>query len=176
MRDRLTVLTQTFAALGEDAPQVGLVTLGDVQEQQEAAAAVETARGELRGVLDLGQVALDPRAERMFHGEPVRRPETTMLVRSGRSLVERLVAAVGPVRSAPADGIPGSAERPAADTPDATAVPAPDATPTTTADATPGTATDPAADAAPAADVAGTDAQETRAERRSARRKWRIGR
>src|SRR5699024_514694 len=109
MRDRLTVLTQTFAALGEDAPQVGLITLGDVQQQQEAAAAVDTARGDLRGVLDLGQVALDPRAERMFHGDPVRRPETTMLVRSGRTLVERLVAAVGPVRSDPvADGIPGS--------------------------------------------------------------------
>lgn len=104
MRERLTLLTQTFAALGADAPRLGLVALADVQHQHEASAAVATARGEHTQVLDLGQVALDPRAERMFHGDPVARPERTMLVRSGRSLVERLVAAVGPSLAQPAAG------------------------------------------------------------------------
>ncbi|WP_298748607.1 hypothetical protein [uncultured Serinicoccus sp.] len=96
MRERLTVLTQTFAALGADAPRIGLVALSGVQRQDEASSAVATVRADFPDVLDLGQVALDPRPERMFHGDPVSRPERTMLVRSGRSLVERLVAALGP--------------------------------------------------------------------------------
>ncbi|KUG52849.1 hypothetical protein AVL62_14870 [Serinicoccus chungangensis] len=96
MRERLTVLTQTFAALGADAPRVGLVALSGVQRQDEASSAITTVRADFPDVLDLGQVALDPRPERMFHGDPVSRPERTMLVRSGRSLVERLVAALGP--------------------------------------------------------------------------------
>ncbi|GAA4879463.1 hypothetical protein [Serinicoccus chungangensis] len=96
MRERLTVLTQTFAALGPDAPRIGLVALSGVQRQDEASSAIATVRADFPDVLDLGQVALDPRPERMFHGDPVSRPERTMLVRSGRSLVERLVAALGP--------------------------------------------------------------------------------
>ena len=96
MRERMTVLQQTFAGLGADAPRLGLVALTGVQQQDEASSAVATVRTDLPEILDLGQVALDPRPERMFHGDPVSRPERTMLVRSGRSLVERLVAAVGP--------------------------------------------------------------------------------
>lgn len=96
MRQRVAALHDTFRALGPEAPRLGLVCVEDVQHQGEASSAIATVRGDLSDVLDLGQVALDPRVERMFHGEPVARPERTMLVRSGRSLVERLVAAVGP--------------------------------------------------------------------------------
>lgn len=103
MRERLTVITQTFAALGADAPRIGLIALSGVQQQDEASSAIATVRAEFPEVLDLGQVALDARPERMFHGDPVSRPERTMLVRSGRSLVQRLVAAVGPsIAAAPA--------------------------------------------------------------------------
>ncbi|WP_298888671.1 hypothetical protein [uncultured Serinicoccus sp.] len=123
MRERLTVLTQTFAALGADAPRIGLVALSGVQRQDEASSAIATVRADFPEVLDLGQVALDPRPERMFHGDPVSRPERTMLVRSGRSLVERLVAALGPavVLDAGTDR-PGDADPTADDPP-----PAPDA-------------------------------------------------
>lgn len=97
MRQRVAALHDTFRALGADAPRIGLVCVEDVQHQGEASSAVATVRGDRPDILDLGQVALDPRAERMFHGDPVSRPERTMLVRSGRSLVGRLAAAVGPV-------------------------------------------------------------------------------
>lgn len=102
MRERMTVLQQTFAGLGSEAPRVGLLALADVQRQDEASSAIATVRAEDDKLLDLGQVALDPRAERMFHGEPITRPERSMLVRSGRSLVERLIAAVGPGAAPPA--------------------------------------------------------------------------
>ena len=116
MRERLTLLSQTFAALGGDAPRLGLVAIAGVQQQAEAESAVRTARGEIQDVLDLGQVALDPRAERMFHGDPVVRPERTMLVRSGRQLVDRLVAAVGPgALEAPAGSGTEAPEGPAAE-------------------------------------------------------------
>ncbi|WP_130014383.1 hypothetical protein [Serinicoccus sediminis] len=120
LRQRLTVLTQTFAALGADAPRIGLVALSGVHRQDEATSAIATVRADVPDVLDLGQVALDPRPERMFHGDPVSRPERTMLVRSGRSLVERLVAVLGPDlvpapppvgdQQEPADGIPEDAQ------------------------------------------------------------------
>ncbi|WP_122261985.1 hypothetical protein [Ornithinimicrobium cerasi] len=97
MRQRVAALHDTFRVLGPDAPRLGLVCVEDVQHQGEASSAVATVRGDLPDVLDLGQVALDARAERLFHGDPVARPERTMLVRSGGSLVQRLVAAVGPV-------------------------------------------------------------------------------
>lgn len=96
MRERLVVLQQTFAGLGADAPRVGVLAISDVQRPEEASAAIATVRAESTDVVDLGQVAHDIRAERMFHGEPVSRPERTMLVRSGRSLVQRLTAALGP--------------------------------------------------------------------------------
>lgn len=96
LRERMVVLQQSFAALGADAPRVGVLAISDVQHPEEASAAIAAVRAQSPDVIDLGQVAHDPRAERMFHGEPVGRPERTMLVRSGRSLVQRLTAALGP--------------------------------------------------------------------------------
>lgn len=101
LRQRVRLLTENFATLGSDAPRLGVVCIEQVQEQSEAASAVSAIRAEVSGVLDLGQVALDRKAVRMFHGEPVYRAERSMLVRSGRTLVERLLAAAGPTVSAP---------------------------------------------------------------------------
>lgn len=187
MRDRLAVLTQTFAALGAEAPLIGLVTIAGVQHQQEAASAVATSRGDLQGVLDLGQVALDPRAERMFHGEPVARPERTMLVRSGRTLVEHLMTALAPRRPVPVhdaatqdgatDGIPpgdGTSEgAPDAGGPDQTpdaGIPADGIPPSPR---TPGTDGAPDVDGAPDADDA---PDQTRGDGKRPRKKWRMTR
>lgn len=101
MRQRLSLLHETFAPLGADAPRLGLVCVEDVQHQGEAASAIQTVAAEVPDVLDLGQVALDPKAVRMFHGEPVFRPERSMIVRSGHTLVERLLAAAGPALAPP---------------------------------------------------------------------------
>ncbi len=101
MRRRAASLAETFNTLGADAPTLGMVCVETVQGQPEASSAVGTIAAEIGSLHDFGQVALDSRAVRMFHGEPVSRPERTMLVRSGRSLVERLVTAAGPTLAAP---------------------------------------------------------------------------
>lgn len=103
MRQRLTALTRTMATLGPDAPLVGLVAVADVQQQNEASSALATVLTDVPGVHHLGMVAHDPRAERMFHGDLLTRPERTMLVRSGRSLVQRVLAQVGGAEPAPPD-------------------------------------------------------------------------
>lgn len=90
MRQRLTALTRTLATLGPDAPAVGLVAIADVQHQAEASSALATVLTDVPDVHHLGMVAHEPRAERMFHGDPLTRPERTMLVRSGRTLVRRV--------------------------------------------------------------------------------------
>lgn len=102
MRQRMRFLAESFAPLAPDAPRLGLVCVEHVQEQGEASSAVGTVAEEVGDLLDLGQVALDRKAVRIFHGEPVFRPERSMLVRSGQTLVQTLLAAAGPTLSPPA--------------------------------------------------------------------------
>lgn len=58
--------------------------------------AVDETRSAIRSLspstLDVGHLALDPQAAVMFEGQPVSRPERTMLVRSGRQVVATLLA------------------------------------------------------------------------------------
>lgn len=106
MRRRAAQLAESFQALGAEgpAPMLGMVCVESVQGQAEASSAVGTIAAEIGSVHDFGQVALDAKAVRMFHGEPVFRPERTMLVRSGRSLVQRLTAAIAPALVGPDAG------------------------------------------------------------------------
>lgn len=151
-RQRLAALDQAFAALEPERPRLGLVCLEDVQRQTEASSAVATVRGDLEDVVDLGQVAVDRRAERMFHGDPVSRPERTMLVRSGRALVDRLVLAVGASQPQPQVQPSPGAPAPA----------------TATGDDAPGPARSPA-------DGAGPDPDDI-PEKTSSKKKWRFSR
>lgn len=104
MRQRLTALTRTLTTLGPDAPLVGLVAVADVQQQAEASSALATVLTDVPEVHHLGMVAHDPRAERMFHGDPLTRPERTMLVRSGRTLARRVQTLLAGVVPDPDDG------------------------------------------------------------------------
>lgn len=97
VRQRMRWLTDALAPLGAEAPRLGMTCLEEVSRKTEASAAVSAVSAEVAGLLDLGQVALDRKAVRMFHGELIDRPERTMLVRSGRALVERLVGVLGPI-------------------------------------------------------------------------------
>lgn len=163
MRQRLTALTRTLATLGPDAPLVGLVAIADVQQQAEASSALATVLAEVPDVHHLGMVAYEPRAERMFHGDPLARPERTMLVRSGRSLVQRVQALL--------EG-PGAPARAAGETD----TPAGEADETVTADTpaedAPETDT-PAEDAAAPAGPAEQEVAEQPSSRRELRRKKR---
>lgn len=121
MRQRLTALTRTLSTLGADAPLVGLVAIADVQQQGEASSALATVLTDVPGVHHLGMIAHEPRAERMFHGDLMVRPERTMLVRSGRTLVQRLVAQLGDPGGAATDSAADPAAAAAAAATDAPA-------------------------------------------------------
>lgn len=123
MRRRMRWLADSLAPLGAEAPRLGLVCVERVNRQDEAAAAIRAVREEVSGLLYVGQVARDRKGVRMFHGEPVDRPERQMIVRSGRTLVEQLAAAVGEVAwsSAESDPEPGDAPSGSESGPDAVA-------------------------------------------------------
>lgn len=94
MRRRMRWLMEHLTPMGAEAPMLGLVCVEQVSRQGEAADAIAAIRDDVAGLMQVGQVALDSKGVRMFHGEPVDRPERQMIVRSGRTLVEQLAAVV----------------------------------------------------------------------------------
>jgi hypothetical protein len=94
LRSRLAALKDPLGAGRAGGPRVGVVSVDDVQHQREALAAVSGIQAELPWVESFGQVALDRKAAVMFDGQPVSRPERTMLVRSGQRLADTLARSV----------------------------------------------------------------------------------
>ncbi|WP_052595440.1 MinD/ParA family ATP-binding protein [Luteipulveratus mongoliensis] len=114
-RERLGALRQALIGPDGQSPAVGFVVVHDVQDQRETDS---TARALLHAhdwLVDFGSLAEDPPAARMFDGLPVRRPERTMLVRSGREVVARVHSTVPSPHIYPAatDHLPPSADVPA---------------------------------------------------------------
>ncbi|MDQ1289095.1 MAG: hypothetical protein QG622_2661 [Actinomycetota bacterium] len=72
-------------------PRVGLLVVHDVRDLAGAAEAAETVRSAVSWVEPVGQIADDAQAAGMFAGRPIRRPERSMLVRSGRQVVQDLL-------------------------------------------------------------------------------------
>lgn len=87
-RRRLESLADLLSA---SATRVGVV--GVAGPKEDCASAAAALVGERSWVTDYGTVALDPRAVAVFEGGEVFRPERTLLVRSGRTLAERVHAA-----------------------------------------------------------------------------------
>ena len=103
-RERLRGLQDRLRQADGSGPRVGLVCVDDVQRQREALSAIEAVQFHLSWVESFGQVALDPKAARMFDGFPVPRPERSMLVRSGQRVADTLASSVRPSAVAsPAD-------------------------------------------------------------------------
>lgn len=98
-RRRLESLEETLRAR-----HVGVVCVATARESREAAVATESLlQGLTDWVHDYGVVADDKDAVRMYDGGQVFRPERSLLVRSGRSIVQRLYAELGPVAAAITD-------------------------------------------------------------------------
>ena len=95
-RERLRGLQDRLRQADGSGPRVGLVCVDDVQRQREALSAIEAVQFHLSWVESFGQVALDPKAARMFDGFPVPRPERSMLVRSGQRVADTLASSVRP--------------------------------------------------------------------------------
>jgi hypothetical protein len=108
-RERLRGLRDRLQPADGSGPRVGLVCVHDVRRQREVLSAIEAVQFHLPWVEAFGQVALDPRAARMFDGFPVPRHGRSLLVRSGRRVADALASAVRPSAVAAATGDDGVA-------------------------------------------------------------------
>jgi MinD-like ATPase involved in chromosome partitioning or flagellar assembly len=87
-------------------PRVGTAVVHDVRDPAAATETAEAVRAAANWVEPIGQIADDAEAAGMFAGRPVRRPERSMLVRSGRQIVQNLLTLV----PAPPDALTAVAE------------------------------------------------------------------
>ena len=92
-RARLRTVLPELARHEHGGPQVGFVVRAAQSRDADSAAAALTE--EFSQLTYLGQLPEDPNGARIFAGEPVSRPERTVLVRAGSELVGRLAAQVG---------------------------------------------------------------------------------
>lgn len=120
-RARLRVLLPAVAS-PQGGPKLGVLVRA--KHARDAASGAAVVCADCPQASDLGWLADDPLGARIFDGQPVARPERTVLVRSGRELVGRLQsalyvtqwtqrpeAAAAPAQVAePAGGVPADAE------------------------------------------------------------------
>ncbi|MGN6608491.1 MAG: hypothetical protein ACTHMS_15960 [Jatrophihabitans sp.] len=83
-RTRLALLRDALVGPDGAGPALALVVRGGDAREAESAAAV--IREDVPELTSVGRIATDPAAARLFDGQPVSRPERTMLVRSGREV------------------------------------------------------------------------------------------
>ena len=100
-RERLAALQPALVGPDGHRPRVGLVIVADRPGGRDAEGAAGVIERDLPGVQVLGRLAHDPKGAGIFEGVELLRPERTLLVRSGRELVEALVLALGHERPAP---------------------------------------------------------------------------
>ena len=127
-RTRLAALQPSLVGPDGHRPKVGLVLVAERPRGRDAQGAAGVLERDLPGHEVLGRLAHDPAGASVFEGFDVARPERTLLVRSGRELVDRLVAAVrherpgvlapaGPVHAVQAQPDDGDAAAPASAAP-----------------------------------------------------------
>jgi MinD-like ATPase involved in chromosome partitioning or flagellar assembly len=93
-RDRLALLQPQLVGPDGRAPRVGLVVVAERPRGRDAEGAASVLTRDLPGLRVLGQLAYDPRGAGVLGGIEIPRPERTLLVRSGRAVVDDLVVAL----------------------------------------------------------------------------------
>ncbi|MEX2292018.1 MAG: hypothetical protein WD794_17035 [Mycobacteriales bacterium] len=129
-RDRLAGLQPSLVGPDGHRPRVGLVLVAERPSGRDAEGAAGVLSRDLPGLDVFGRLAHDPAGAAVFEGFEVSRPERTLLVRSGRAMVDELVAAVrrerrgqGPALPHPEPGTDGQEATPAAPAPAGHAAP-----------------------------------------------------
>lgn len=93
-RSRLAAIQASMVGPDGHRPKVGLVLVAERPRGRDAQGAAGVLLRDLPGHEVFGRLAYDPTGASVFEGFEIARPERTLLVRSGRELVEHLVAAV----------------------------------------------------------------------------------
>jgi hypothetical protein len=124
-RRRLEAMQGLFLDRGTT---VGIVAVADPRDENDVASAAARIAGDWTWVTDLGVVSLDPKAVVMFEGGSVRRPERSLIARSGRLIateLHRLVHRVVTLDEDPTIGAHVADESPSEPAGGPTAEPAP---------------------------------------------------
>jgi len=115
-RERLRTLDPVLAGSSGRRPRVGIVVVAPAKVEREVLQVASGIQNLVPSVEMLGHLADDPGGAALFAGEPVSRPERTLLVRSGRRVVDTVAAslpsAVRATVPGPAPGATGPPGRP----------------------------------------------------------------
>lgn len=90
-RERLAALQPSLVGPDGHRPRVGLLIVADRPHGRDAEGAAGIIGRDLPGVEVLGRLAHDEKGASVFEGIETPRPERTLLVRSGREVVARLI-------------------------------------------------------------------------------------
>ena len=93
-RDRLAALREHLVGPYGRRPRVGVLVVAGEKDRRDVDGARALVERDLEGVEFLGHLVHDPEGARVFRGETVSRPDRTMLVRSGRPVVQNVAALV----------------------------------------------------------------------------------
>jgi hypothetical protein len=99
-RERLAALSPVLMGPTGRKPHVGVAIVAPERRQRDVEASRLMVERDLPGVAFFGHIAYDPDGARMFAGDPVSRPQRTLLVRSGTPVVAAFAAVVPPPRQA----------------------------------------------------------------------------
>ncbi len=101
-RERLAALQPALVGPDGHVPRVGVVLVAERPRGRDAEGAAGVLARDVGGVDVLGRLAHDPAGAAVFDGVELPRPERTLLVRSGREMVEQLVVALRREQGGPA--------------------------------------------------------------------------
>jgi MinD-like ATPase involved in chromosome partitioning or flagellar assembly len=99
-RERMAALSPVLIGPNGHKPHVGVAVVAPERRQRDVDASRLMVERDLPGVTFFGHIAYDSDGARMFAGEPVSRPQRTLLVRSGTPVVAAFAGAVPPPRQA----------------------------------------------------------------------------
>lgn len=118
-RERLRALEPTLRSSSGRKPRLGLVVIAPPNAERDVVSVASSITGAVPGTEMFGHLSFDENGARLFAGEPVSRPERTLLVRSGRKVVDAVAAsmpapvlATSPLLPAPSTSGPTQAQQP----------------------------------------------------------------
>jgi MinD-like ATPase involved in chromosome partitioning or flagellar assembly len=102
-RERLRAMQPHLRSTTGRKPRVGIIVIAPPGAERDVVSVAGSITGAVPGTEMFGHLSLDEAGARLFLGEPVSRPERTMLVRSGRKVVDTVAASlpVSPLPTAP---------------------------------------------------------------------------
>ncbi len=93
-RERLRAMEPHLRSTSGRRPRVGIVVIAPPNAERDVVSVASSITGAVPGTEMFGHLSHDDVGARLFLGEPVSRPERTMLVRSGRRVIDAVAGSM----------------------------------------------------------------------------------